>query len=80
MGTAFDAFTPLAATAALEGEDCPVAANRRLLYTAMTAVGFTNYPEEWWHYDYGDLFWAAMTGKDALYASIYDVKGDFCHA
>jgi zinc D-Ala-D-Ala dipeptidase len=27
-------------------------ANRRLLYWAMTAVGFVNYAFEWWHFDY----------------------------
>jgi D-alanyl-D-alanine dipeptidase len=26
--------------------------NRRLLYHAMVAVGFVNYPYEWWHFDY----------------------------
>ncbi len=27
--------------------------NRRLLYWAMSAAGFVNYPYEWWHYDFG---------------------------
>lgn len=27
--------------------------NRRVLYHAMLEVGFTNYPHEWWHYDFG---------------------------
>ncbi len=26
--------------------------NRRLLFWAMTSVGFVNYAYEWWHYDY----------------------------
>ncbi|RTL35294.1 MAG: hypothetical protein EKK48_29460 [Candidatus Melainabacteria bacterium] len=26
--------------------------NRRLLFWAMTEVGFVNYPFEWWHFDY----------------------------
>ena len=26
--------------------------NRRLLYWAMTAAGFVNYPFEFWHFDY----------------------------
>jgi D-alanyl-D-alanine dipeptidase len=33
--------------------------NRRILYDAMTKAGFINYPREWWHYSYGDRFWAA---------------------
>ena len=27
--------------------------NRRILFNAMCAVGFTNNPHEWWHYDFG---------------------------
>ncbi len=37
--------------------------NRRLLYSAMTTVGFTNYPYEWWHYDYGTQMWVMNGGK-----------------
>lgn len=32
--------------------------NRRLLYNAMHAQGFENYPFEWWHYDYGNQSWS----------------------
>ena len=32
--------------------------NRRVLFNAMTAAGFTNYPHEWWHYDYGTPLYA----------------------
>ena len=49
MGTGFDCFDPLAATASLditaEQKD-----NRKLLVSAMEAAGFVNLPEEWWHY------------------------------
>lgn len=31
---------------------------RRLLYNAMHAQGFENYPYEWWHYDYGNQSWS----------------------
>lgn len=24
----------------------------------MTAAGFVNYPSEWWHWSYGDRYWA----------------------
>lgn len=37
--------------------------NRRLLYQAMTKVGFVNYPLEWWHYSYGDRIWAAYSER-----------------
>ena len=35
-----------------------VKANRRLLISVMEAVGFVNYPSEWWHWSYGDRYWA----------------------
>jgi D-alanyl-D-alanine dipeptidase len=49
MGTAFDTFAPAAHTANATGE---VAANRARLVRAMAAAGFTNLPEEWWHFSY----------------------------
>jgi D-alanyl-D-alanine dipeptidase len=36
------------------GSDDPRLLNRRLLYWTMREAGFTNYPYEYWHYDYGD--------------------------
>ena len=42
--------------------------NRQLLIDVMTAIGFTNYPGEWWHWSYGDSGWALRTGRDtAIY-------------
>ena len=40
-------------------------ANRALLSEAMSAVGFINYPEEWWHWSYGDTEWAVHSGAPA---------------
>ncbi len=76
MGTDFDDFTSLAYTDAFEsGEDETVKNNRRLLYNAMIKTGFTNYPSEWWHYDYGDFFWAAETKrKISLFGGIYETS------
>ncbi|MFH8679598.1 nitrilase-related carbon-nitrogen hydrolase [Streptomyces lydicus] len=43
-------------------------ANRRVLSAALTAAGLVNYPTEWWHWSYGDRYWALATGADhALY-------------
>lgn len=44
-------------------------ANRRILIVAMSAAGFSNCADEWWHWSYGDSAWAGRTG--APYA-IYD--------
>ncbi|MGW5969252.1 M15 family metallopeptidase [Streptomyces sp. NPDC055186] len=36
-------------------------ANRRVLGDALTAAGLVNYPTEWWHWSYGDRYWAFQT-------------------
>lgn len=52
-------------------KDRAVQKNRRLLYHLMTEAGFSNYIEEWWHFDYGNQNWAYALGKDhALYTAI----------
>lgn len=49
---------------------------RQILKNAMERVGFVNYPTEWWHWSYGDRYWAFMTGKEvALYGSQNLQKG-----
>ncbi|MFX4292560.1 M15 family metallopeptidase [Streptomyces bohaiensis] len=37
-------------------------ARRELLATALSAAGLVNYPTEWWHWSYGDRYWACTTG------------------
>jgi D-alanyl-D-alanine dipeptidase len=39
--------------------------NRGLLIDTMGAAGFVNYPTEWWHWSYGDRYWAYLLGKPA---------------
>ena len=36
--------------------------HRDILNTALAAVGLVNYPTEWWHWSYGDRYWALQTG------------------
>ena len=46
-------------------------ANRKILIDVMSKAGFVNYPTEWWHWSYGDKYWALMTNTShALYSSI----------
>ncbi|MEU5087525.1 M15 family metallopeptidase [Streptomyces sp. NPDC021356] len=40
-------------------------ANRKLLSTVLTAAGLVNYPTEWWHWSFGDRYWALTKGKAA---------------
>ena len=45
--------------------------NRLFLYQAMIDVGFVNLTTEWWHYSYGDQYWAIYKEKkQALYGSL----------
>ncbi|MFJ9824734.1 M15 family metallopeptidase [Streptomyces sp. NPDC101160] len=40
-------------------------ANRKLLGSVLTAAGLVNYPTEWWHWSFGDRYWALITGETA---------------
>ncbi|KUJ66819.1 dipeptidase [Streptomyces albus subsp. albus] len=40
-------------------------ANRKLLGTVLTAAGLVNYPTEWWHWSFGDRYWALISGEAA---------------
>lgn len=80
MGTTFDEFSKRSATrffeikhlegGELSAEERIALANRRLLFHVMTTAGFVNYPEEWWHFDFGDQLWGAITGQPACYGYI----------
>ncbi|MFV0441236.1 MAG: M15 family metallopeptidase [Lachnospirales bacterium] len=73
MGTDFDEFTSRTYTDYYEsGIDTEIRNNRRILYYAMINAGFTNLPSEWWHYDYGDRFWAFYSGKPAIYKGVFE--------
>lgn len=44
--------------------------NRKALGDVLTAAGLVNYPTEWWHWSFGDRYWAFITGgTTALYGS-----------
>jgi zinc D-Ala-D-Ala dipeptidase len=45
--------------------------NRALLFTVMREAGFVNYDAEWWHWSYGDRYWALRSGKShAIYSAV----------
>ncbi|MEU5579043.1 M15 family metallopeptidase [Streptomyces huasconensis] len=52
-------------------------ARREILGAALTGAGLVNYPTEWWHWSYGDRYWALSSGAEsALYGpSDEDAKG-----
>ena len=43
--------------------------NRRILIDVLTSAGFINYPTEWWHWSYGDRYWAFVSGE---FVATYD--------
>ena len=74
LGTAFDEMNEKSATRYYEEnaeENKEARGLRRMLYNSMTAAGFKNYSEEWWHYDFGNVSWARRTGSEkAIYGPI----------
>jgi D-alanyl-D-alanine dipeptidase len=74
MGSALDA-TPEESDGACytgaSGLDATARANRAMLVAALETTGLVNYPTEWWHWSYGDRYWAHVTGADhALYGPL----------
>lgn len=78
MGTDFDDSTTKAGTVYFEQQladgvklnspELEMLKNRRLLFHCLTSAGFTNYADEWWHYDYGNQNWAWVSGSEhAIY-------------
>lgn len=45
--------------------------NRKFLSKIMEKHGFVNFESEWWHWSYGDMYWASKNRKKyTLYSSI----------
>jgi len=41
----------------------------------MQSQGFINYPTEWWHFSYGDRYWAYhQQASYAIYGSYEEIK------
>lgn len=62
MGTKHSENNPLTPTAA-KGLSSEQKKHRFILLNCMEAAGFKNYPNEWWHYSYGDRMWGAYARK-----------------
>lgn len=70
-GDALDLGTPIDATPeesdgccwfAADGIGPDARAHRKVLAEVLTAQGLVNYPTEWWHWSFGDRYWALITG------------------
>ena len=73
MGADFDEPTERSHTHFYEDQpNHPACQNRRLLYSVMSRVGFSNLPTEWWHFDYGNSLWAYYNQKShAIYGAAH---------
>lgn len=81
-GAELDMGTPIDATPEESDGACYFAspdistsarANRVILAEALEAAGLVNYPTEWWHWSYGDRYWALVTGApNAHYGPVDD--------
>ncbi len=79
-GNELDLGTPMNASPEESGGRCYTASGgisagarelRGVLGGALESVGLVNYPTEWWHWSFGDRYWALISGADsACYALI----------
>ncbi|MBQ1052810.1 M15 family metallopeptidase [Micromonospora sp. C51] len=70
-GVELDMGTPVDATPEASDNACFTAAwsigpdarrHRQIMAAALRGAGLVNYPTEWWHWSYGDRYWALLTG------------------
>ena len=48
-------------------------AHRSTMFAALESAGFVNYPFEWWHWSYGDRYWAVVKQQPhAVYGPLED--------
>lgn len=73
MGSSFDETTSRSKTNFYQGHNDSKYKkfnnNRNLLIAVMTHVGFSNYAEEWWHFDLGNQFHHSRVGGIARYGA-----------
>jgi len=80
MGTPFDDCTERAEAmyfeSSIDEAERLLRDRRRILRTAMQSAGFTPYEHEWWHFDYGNVFWSRATGKPGIFGPLFgDAEG-----
>ena len=50
---------------------------RSLLLSVMEHAGFSQHPNEWWHFSYGDQLWSWISKRgNAIYGSAFEVSKD----
>jgi D-alanyl-D-alanine dipeptidase len=79
-GVELDMGTALGVTPEADGAACVTGTrhiatsarwNRRIMSDALSGAGLVNYPALWWHWSYGDSYWAVLTqAPHARYAPL----------
>lgn len=80
LGSALDATPEQSSGACFTAAAVPreAAANRALLVGALGRAGLVNYPTEWWHWSYGERYWAFRSGSaHARYGPVEFAPPDF---
>jgi zinc D-Ala-D-Ala dipeptidase len=65
LGTPVNASPLASADACFTGSphiSAPARRHRDVLSAALTGAGLVNYPTEWWHWSFGDRYWALANG------------------
>jgi D-alanyl-D-alanine dipeptidase len=58
---------------AADGIGADARAHRGLLQRVLTDQGLVNYPTEWWHWSFGDRYWALVSGAEhATYGPVLE--------
>jgi D-alanyl-D-alanine dipeptidase len=82
-GDELDLGTPIDATPeesdgrcwfAAAGIGADARAHRELLRRVLSAQGLVNYPTEWWHWSFGDRYWALLTQSATARYGAIDVR------
>lgn len=80
LGTPIDATPEQSVGAcyfAATGIGAGARAHRDLLAHVLGGAGLVNYPTEWWHWSWGDRYWALLTGAPAaLHGPVQDDDAD----
>ncbi|ARG97728.1 M15 family metallopeptidase [Legionella micdadei] len=80
MGTPFDDCTTRAhrdyfdQMANLSFEEKSIKQRRQLLRRVLEKVGFTSYQYEWWHFDFGNLFWSRIHNCPEFFGPLFGDK------
>lgn len=49
--------------------------NRNIMFVALKKAGLSNHPKEYWHWSYGDIWWAKRNQKKmAIYGAIKNIS------